>query len=266
MADLTIQYNALPQDAQSFLKQQHFGTVVDEATRWANQVVSSTLIFFSHLLEVVLIPVLAFYFTLDPRSLKREFLSLVPKAHVREVIAIAHEINAIMRSYIIGQIILCVAAGLVVGVLLHLFGMPYQLILGVFAGVTRAVPVIGPIFSGAVIVLLGLAKSPMTGVDLLICFVLLHFIESKFVMPKLIGERMHLHPALIILVLLIGAEFFGVFGMFMAAPVAAVIRVLVRYYLIKPKKLHVWGMPHNGVLSHPISEPNETKMAEVKGK
>ena len=107
---------------------------------------------------------------------------------------------------------------------------------------TRAVPIIGPIVAGVVIVLLALIKSPMLGLYMLVFFALLHFVESKFIMPKLIGHRMQLHPALVIVVLLIGAEFFGVLGMFLAAPVAAIIRTLIRYYILKPKELRVWGL------------------------
>jgi hypothetical protein len=54
-------------------------------------------------------------------------------------------------------------------------------------------------------------------------------------MPKIIGYHMHLHPAIIIIVLLIGSEFFGLMGMFLAAPVAAVIKVLINYYVIRPQ-------------------------------
>jgi len=118
--------------------------------------------------------------------------------------------------------------------------------MSVFAGVTRAVPVVGPIVSGLAIVLLGVTQSVSLGLWLLIFFVVLQFAESKFIMPKLIGDRMQLHPATIIISLLVGAEFFGIFGMFMAAPVAAIIRVLIRYYLIKPRKMRIWGLAGQG--------------------
>jgi len=235
-------YKALPPDFQKFIQTQHLGSVVPSVANWSSQVVAKTVGYLSGLVEAILIPVLAFYFILDSRSLKREFVALVPKRRSREMIGMLHEVNTIMRSYVLGQIILCVIAGAVVAVILRLFDMQYVLILSVFAGITRAIPVLGPIVSGAVIVLLGIAKSPALGVYLLIAFAVLQFVESKFIMPKLIGYRMQLHPALVIVVLLIGAEFFGVFGMFMAAPVAAIVRVLVRYYFIKPKKFHVWGL------------------------
>jgi len=236
-------FGSLPPDVQGFLREQNFENVISRLQQWATKLVKATASFFSHVLDVILIPVLAFYFTLDSRILKREFVGLVPKRRAREVLAIIHEVNCIMRSYVIGQIILCVIAGVIVALMLKALSMPYVLILGVFSGLTRAIPVIGPIVSGLVIVLLGLAKAPVVGLYLLGFFAALHFVESKFIMPYLIGERMKLHPAVVIIVLLIGAEFFGIFGMFMAAPVAAILRVLIRHYLIKPKNTHVWGLP-----------------------
>ena len=235
-------YVALPADIQKLLQTQDFRSVGQALTKYSHAIVTTTIDVVSHLWEIILIPVLAFYFTLDSRVIKRELMGLVPKRRRREALAIIYEINGIMRSYVIGQFILCVIAGLAVGGILHLLSMQYVLILGVFAGITRAVPVIGPMVSGAAIVILGLLKAPIVGIYLLASFAFLHFAESKFIMPKLIGRRMQLHPAVVIIVLLVGAEFFGILGMFMAAPVAAIIRVLVRFYLIGPKKFRVWGL------------------------
>lgn len=235
-------YNALSPDFQKLFSAKDLNKVQDKIIFWSSQMLKKTVDWLSHAVEVILIPVLAFYFTLDSRSLKREFVALVPRRARREALAILHEVNCVMRSYVIGQIILCVIAAVVVGVVLSAVGMPYVLLLSILSGVTRAVPIIGPIVAGVVIVLLALIKSPMLGLYMLVFFALLHFVESKFIMPKLIGHRMQLHPALVIVVLLIGAEFFGVLGMFLAAPVAAIIRTLIRYYIIKPKELRVWGL------------------------
>lgn len=237
-------YSELHPDLQKFLQTQKLEPLYEKISNWTGGVINSTYDFLTHLIDIILIPVLAFYFTLDSRSLKREFVALAPKRRAREALAIIHEMNCIMRSYVIGQIILCVIAGVIVGIALHFMGMPYVLLLSILAGVTRAVPVIGPIISGAAIVIVGMAQAPMLGLYLLIFFVILQFAESKFIMPKLIGDRMQLHPAVVIIALLIGAEFFGLIGMFMAAPVAALLRVLIRYYMIKPKSLRVWGLSH----------------------
>jgi predicted PurR-regulated permease PerM len=149
---------------------------------------------------------------------------------------LTREISGILQNYIIGQIILCVIAGVLTGIVLNFLNMPYTLVLAVFAGITRAIPIIGPIISGIPICIVGYQESPSLGVALLIFVIVMHFAESKFIMPILIGDRMKLHPAVVLAVLLIGAELFGVIGMFLAAPVTAIIRELVYFYIIRPQR------------------------------
>jgi predicted PurR-regulated permease PerM len=236
-------YKALDPDLQKFIKSQDYKGLLQKATQWGTDLASTTVGFFTHIVDIILIPILAFYFTLDNRSLKREILGLLPRNRVRESLALLHEMGTIMHSYIVGQIILCIIAGVAVGICLAVLKMPYVLILSVFAGITRAVPVVGPLVSGAAIVIIGALINPILAVNLLILFSIIQIVESKIIMPKLIGDRMQIHPVIVIMALLIGSEFAGIFGMFMAAPVAAALRVMARFYIIRPKRLHVWGIP-----------------------
>lgn len=193
-----------------------------------------------NIVEVVVLPVLAFYFLIDGRKLKHEFVALVPRVRLRETMRVAHEFNQIMRAFVVGQVILCLLAGVVVGVGLAALRVKYSLVLGVLAGITRAIPIIGPILGGIPIILLTLAtKGTGTALAVLGFFTFLHFAESKFVMPLLIGDRMELHPVVIIVVLIAGGEIGGLLvggylgsllGMFFAAPVASIARVLIRRY------------------------------------
>ncbi|MGB9619264.1 MAG: AI-2E family transporter [Armatimonadota bacterium] len=192
-------------------------------------------------LELVLIPVLAFYFLLDYKSLTHELYSLVPAGKRKSAMKIGRSIGEILQSYVFGQLILCVIAGLATGLFLTIMNMPYVVVLALFAGITRAIPIIGPVLSGVPIVLVGLIYSRghiALPLYLLAFVVVMHFAESKFVLPKLIGHRLHLHPATVIVVLLIGAEFLGIVGMFLAAPVAAIVRELIRFYYIRPQEVH----------------------------
>ncbi len=200
-----------------------------------------------NIIEIVLLPVLAFYFLVDGRKLKHEFAALLPANRRREGLRIVHEFNTIMRAFVAGQFILCALAGVVVGLGLALLGVKYPFILGVLAGITRAIPIIGPILGGIPILLLTLATKGLgTALGVLAFFTFLHFAESKFIMPLLIGDRMELHPVIVIVTLIIGGEAGGLLiggqigallGMFFAAPVAAIVRVLVRrYWLRVPKR------------------------------
>lgn len=198
-----------------------------------------------HIVEAVIMPVLAFYFLIDGHKLKKEFVGLVPRYRMRETLWILGEFNAIMRSYVIGQFILCVLAGVVVGVGLWALGVSYPLIMGLLAGITRAIPIVGPIIGGIPIILLTYAEQgPTIAIAVFGFFTFLHFAESKFIMPLLIGDRMELHPVVIIVVLIVGGEFGSMIiggalgallGMFFAAPVASIVRVLIRRYWLHIK-------------------------------
>ena len=198
-----------------------------------------------YVVEVVLLPVLAFYFILDGRRLKREFLGLMRGRLFRETGRMLYEFNQIMRSYVVGQFILCALAGIIVGLGLALIGVRFAFVLAVLAGVTRAIPIVGPIIGGIPIIGITLVDDPVNGVRnsilVLIFFTIMHFVESKFIMPMLIGERMELHPVVIIVVLLIGGEvgslllggiIGALLGMFFSPPLAAIARVMIRRYIL----------------------------------
>ena len=212
-----------------------------------------------NIVEIVVLPVLAFYFLIDGRKLKHEFVALVPRRHIRETVRMVNEFNRIMEAFVKGQVILCALAGVVVGAGLALLHVRYPFVLGVLAGVTRAIPIIGPIIGGIPIVLLTLVtKGPGTALGVLGFFTLLHFVESKFVMPMLIGDRMELHPIIIIVVLIAGGEIGGLMiggtigsllGMFFAAPLASIARVMVRRYWL--------GLKHN---AHPALEGGQSSV------
>lgn len=207
------------------------GSVQNSATSWLGFGIRRTGELARHIVEIVLLPVLAFYFAVESRQLKHEFVGMLPKRRRREVLRMIFEFNQIMFSFVVCQAILCLIAGIVVGVGLALIGMPYPVTLGILAGLTRAIPIIGPIIGGIPIVLLAwISQGFGMAVGVLTFFSILHFIESKFIMPLMVGDRLRLHPVVIIVVLLIGQEFAGLLGMFFAAPVAALVRVMFRRY------------------------------------
>ena len=243
-AEVQALYNGLPPDIRSLLHRPESGTGGGfSAGPWLQSLLLATATGIARIVDLILIPVLAFYFVLDGRSLRNEFLALLPRRRVRETLALIRESSGIMRTYIIAQLCLCVIAGVVVYIGLSLIHMPYALVLGLLAGFTRAIPIIGPILGGIPIVLLAAVLPPEHGggialaLKVLVFFSALHLFESKLLMPKFIGHRIHLHAAVVIIVLLIGAEFFGLLGMFLAAPLAAIGRVLIGHYVIRPRRL-----------------------------
>ncbi len=180
------------------------------------------------LVGLLLIPVLAFYFLTDPGTIKSAFLAWFSPRHRDKVEDILSKVDKVFGAYIVGQIILCFIAFVVVTLILYAFRLKFFLLLGLFAGIARAIPIVGPIVSGIPIVLVAWLNSWLCALEVLVLFSLLHFVESKFVMPYVIGYEVGLHPVEIIIALLFAEEFFGLVGMFVAAPVVAAIKVLLR--------------------------------------
>jgi predicted PurR-regulated permease PerM len=208
-----------------------FGTQLGEQLRHlGHRTVESGML----VVELILIPVLAFSFLTESKPLKRELMWLVPRARVRDMLYLTRQSGIILQSYAVGQLILALIAGGVVWVLMVGLGIRYALALALIAAITRVIPVIGPIIGGIPIVLFASLQGWESGLFVLVAFTVMHLVESKVVMPRIIGYRIHLHPAVVIVVLLIGAEFFGMWGMFLAAPVVAVAKVVFHYFLVRP--------------------------------
>ncbi len=190
---------------------------------------------FSHLgfiVELLLVPVLVFYFLTDGPALRQEARLLIPEGWRPSARRMADHLDRVFDGFIRGQVIMCLIAWLLVTAALLILGVPYAFLLGVIAGVTRAIPVIGPILGGIPLVAVCFitTRSVETTTLLLGGFIAMHFLESKVLLPKIIGHEVDLHPVSVILALLLGLEFFGFLGVFLAVPLAALAKILLAEY------------------------------------
>jgi len=190
------------------------------------RIMQMTARWLTHIIEIVMIPILAFYFLVDLPLLGGELLEFLPPTWRGTVLWAAPRADRILAGYVRGQIILMAISGVVVSVGLALIHMPFPLLLGIVAGLTRAIPVVGPVLGAIPIVGLALLQSPDTAVAVLIFFVALQLVESQIVIPQIIGHELRLRAATILLALLIGNALFGLMGMFLAAPAAAFLKAL----------------------------------------
>jgi predicted PurR-regulated permease PerM len=237
-------YANFPPYLRDYLESQKDNLTLPGASDWLASIFKKTATWAGHLVEVVTVPVLAFYFALDGKRLRNQFLFLVPAPRRRQALAILSECGTIMRAYLVTQFWLALIAGVLTGFVLKITGMEYALILGLFAGLTRAIPFIGPPIGGIPVVLMSFIHGAQTGnpylwVWILVFFTLLHIVESKVIMPLFLGHALNLHAVIVLISLLIGGEFFGLMGMFLAAPVAALARVLLYHYFIAPQSQSV---------------------------
>jgi predicted PurR-regulated permease PerM len=176
--------------------------------------------------EVVLIPVLAFYFLLDLPVLRDELLGFLPAGTRRVVLTAGRRADRIVAGYVRAQLLLMLLSGIALSIGLALIGVRYPLLLGIFAGLTRAIPIVGPVLGAVPVVGIAALQSPGTALAVLVFFTIVQIAESQIVLPKIIGHELRLHAATILLALLVGSALFGLMGMFLAPPAAAFVKAL----------------------------------------
>ncbi len=184
-----------------------------------------------YLVELLVVPILAFYFVVDAEVLRRGCLLFSPARYRAFASAVADDVGVMLNAYVRAQVALCLTIGIVVGIILYLNGVSMYLTLAIIAGVCRMAPVVGPIIAAVPCVGVPLLQNgPHTGLVVLACYCVLIFLDGKLLSPILLGSSATLHPVVIILSLLLGYEFMGVLGLLVAVPVAGIVRATYARY------------------------------------
>jgi len=221
------------------------------------------------LLGFFLIPFWLFYVLMDQRA-GRDYLDRMIHPRLRaDFWAMITIIDHDLSGYLRGQLILGTSVGLAAWIgltALNIAGMkvPYTVLLAVVAGVTELVPVIGPIIGAIPAILLGLADSPTTALAVTILYIAIQQLENHILVPRIIGESVGVHPAILMVVLVVCSQVFGLLGAILSAPLSAMARDLFLYLYgrlsdppspagVLPERLRPLVMP---------VQPEATKAAE----
>ncbi|QDA57954.1 AI-2E family transporter [Thermomonas aquatica] len=183
------------------------------------------------LANIVLLPVLAFFFLRDWDLLVGRVGALIPRDYFETVRNLAKESDAVLGGFLRGQLLVMLILGVLYGVGLWAVGLDLGILIGIIGGLLTFVPYLGP---ATVVVLGGIAALAQFGdwqhlVGVAVVFTVGQVIESYWLTPKLVGDRIGLHPMAVIFSVLAGGQLFGFLGMLLALPVAAVANVLLRY-------------------------------------
>ncbi len=176
----------------------------------------------------VLILLLAIGWMLSSDELGRFLLSLMPPAKRSQWRDVFDDIGKRLSAYVGGVVINGSVVGVVMGVSLAVLGVPYYLLLGFIAAVFQAIPMLGAVISGPIILLVVLATSGWTKMLIaLAIFTVVQVIDQNVLSPIIFGQRVQLSFLLIILATVVGGTLLGIGGAFLAVPAAAVLQVLV---------------------------------------
>jgi predicted PurR-regulated permease PerM len=186
----------------------------------------------SHLPWLILIPILAFFLLKDAGRFRQSALRVLPGGIWRwRGDEFFDEVNSTLAAYIRAQLLACLLIGTLCTLAFSLIRLPYALLLGVVAGLLEFIPLVGPLVVAVLATLLASFYSMKQAIAVFVFLGILRIVHDYVIYPRLIRQGIHLHPLVVILAILSGAEFAGVAGIFLAIPVVAVVSVSYRHWL-----------------------------------
>jgi predicted PurR-regulated permease PerM len=192
------------------------------------------------LVRFVIVLVLAFLWLTTSDRLKRFAVDLVPERRQALAEDIIADMGTRIGGYLRGVVINMVVIGILAGVAVALLGLPSPVLLGIFAGITEAIPIFGPFLGAAPAVLLGFTVSPIYPLLVAAVFLVIQQVESNTLVPVVMNRVLALPPLTVVLALLVGGTLEGVAGALLAVPVAAALQVLV-LRVVLPAVHHAQG-------------------------
>ena len=216
-----------------------------QLTRMTHKGVSEAITLIGLLAGLALVPVYVFYFLLEARTIEMKWSDYLPLKESRfkeEAVFVLSSFNDCLVVFFRGQVLVAFCVGVCLAIGFSIIGLPYAILIGLAAGLLGIIPYFGVIASTIPVLLLSLAYGDQMLVQgagapvlaLMVCASVL-FLEKTVIQPKIIGERVGMHPVAVIISVLMGATLVGgVIGGLLAIPVAMALRtVLFRYVWVR---------------------------------
>lgn len=171
--------------------------------------------------------VLSFYLTVDRGGVEKFIREVMPPGYEDKILEIYFRTRYKIGQWLYGQIFLSLSVGFASFIGLWFIDVKYSLILGIMAGLFEIVPFVGPILAGALAFLIAISDSFSAGIYVFLLFLLIQQIESVLLTPVFMRLATNLHPAVVLISLLVGAKLLGFVGIIIAVPAAVMLQELV---------------------------------------
>lgn len=198
------------------------------------QVLASAMTVVNAVVFAIVVPVVAFYLLLDWDRMVAVIDNFLPRDHAPVIRHLASQVDAVLASFVRGQLTVCSILGGFYAVALMLVGLQFGLLVGVIAGLLTFIPYVGSLVGGSMAIGLALFQfwnDPVWVAVVAAIFIFGQVVEGNFLTPKLVGSSVGLHPVWLLFALSTFGSLFGFVGMLVAVPIAAMLGVLTRFFM-----------------------------------
>lgn len=222
------------QDVSQYL---NFDTVLNNSTTIAKEVIDKsinfTIGFVGVLTILVTVGIVVFFLSNDRDKIKEFALKLFPQKIRSRASKIIDELETKVGGYVTAQLLSITTVGIIVAVVLLILRVDYAVFLGFISAILDLVPIVGPILSGVLILLIAFPKGWIVCLIAIGSLLLGQFVENNWAKPYLFSKYMDLHPLVVIFSFVVAAKFLGVVGVLIAPAIAAVFVTLFEEIYVK---------------------------------
>lgn len=195
--------------------------------------------FFGGALSFLLVLVITFYMVAEEGSLKKIIMSLTPIKQKKHIAILTDKVQAKISAWLLGQFFLCFIIFIFTYIGLLIAGVKYALVLALIAGITEAIPYLGPIIASIPGIFLAFTQSPILALVVAGIYILIQQLENNLLVPLVMKQAVGLNPIVSIAVLLFGFQLGGVLGAVLAIPVATSAIVIYKDWSEYANKKHL---------------------------
>ena len=207
---------------------QNRSTVLDISLNFLGSVTAGI---FEFILVFLLGPVLAFYFLIDLPSVQQRLVELFPDDRRTEASFVGRQVNTALGGFLRGQLVVAFIVGIMLSVGYRIVGLEFWLLIGLIGGLLNIVPFLGPWVGGALGVLVAISTGDLpTAIWAVVVAVVVQQIDNNFVSPTVLRATVRLHPAVTLLVLVLGGALAGLWGVIIAVPLTATLKILLGHW------------------------------------
>lgn len=208
--------------------------------------------------QALLLFTMTFYWLTSRESTLALLLLLSPMQYRTRVHTIWNDVEFRLGAYVRGQVVLMAIVGVASWVGLVALGVPYAPALALIAGITEAIPLVGPLIGAVPAVLVAFTVSPWVGVAVVVLYAVIQFLENHVLVPRIMSSNVGVNPLVVIIAIVAGATLNGIVGAVLAIPIAGALQVVLQ---------HVWLTPVLATLPQDVKETSDeiTDLADPKG-
>ncbi|MSU58059.1 MAG: AI-2E family transporter [Pedosphaera sp.] len=230
--------------------QASFKSITDSVARilprfgqWLSRVFGFVGAVFGVIAGLALIPIYAFYFLLEKHGIESKWTDYLPIHESKlkeEVVFVLNSINDYLIAFFRGQVLVAICDGILYTIGFTIIGLPYSVLIGVMATFLTIIPFLGAITTCVTALLIALVSFGdwQHPVGVLAVFAVVQALEGLVIQPKIMGDRVGLHPVTIIIALMVGTTLLGgILGGILAIPLTAALRVVMFRYVWKKREV-----------------------------